>query len=223
MKKVFILIVVTVVFVVIYSCNKLSSDDDIEIVVDNVDIPAETSTLKNSIKELKSVLSVELPKIYEVSEKTLARGDMNKTALEIQDLSESEAKEVLSTLSKPIVKMLKAQGFTENDWAEFEDTNDPAFILAGILYLGMYESNSENVAVPLMKSDDENSCWDLDRIVACAGVALGIDAVINAFKGIGCITQSLALATLKTLAKSVVGIAGAVILIAQFSECMGWI
>lgn len=86
---------------------------------------------------------------------------------------------------------------------------------------------AEHDVVPLVQTQAENAngetCWDIKRIAACAAAAIGIDIIYNAFRGIGCITKTVALSTLKIVAKSVLGVAQVVIFIAEFSICMGWI
>ena len=50
------------------------------------------------------------------------------------NINEEQIKQELAALSTPIVNMLKSHGFTDKDWEEFEGTDDPAFILSGIVF-----------------------------------------------------------------------------------------
>lgn len=226
MKSFFIASVIVVLAISVYSCYHNSSESDIDIELRDADLGG-TSEFTQKIQNVKDALADKLPKICEFSEKSLSISRSVNRELEVAAISDSETKEILVSLATPIVEMLKAQGFSEKDWAEFEDTSDPAFILTGILYLGMQEANAEHDVVPLMQiwgeNEDDDTCWDMQRIVACAAAAIGIDVIYNAFNGIKCITKAVALSTLNIVAKSVLGTAQVIVFIVEFSVCMGWI
>lgn len=137
MKTFFVMSVIVVWVVSVCSCQHDGAEGNIEL--GSADLGG-TFELTQKIQNVKDVLTDELPKICGFSEKQLSRSDSVNGELKMAAISESEAKKILASLAVPIVGMLNAQGFSEKDWAEFEDTSDPAFILAGILYLGMLDA-----------------------------------------------------------------------------------
>lgn len=176
------------------------------------------SSMTWEAKEFKNVLSEKLPSILEFSER------VNTKSITKED-NTIEVRKLLSSLSSSIVNMLKSQGFTEKSWAEFENTSDPQFILAGILYFGIYQKNVENPRTPLLKTRTEggdDGCFDPYQVLDCILQATGVKIVMDAFIG-KCITKAIALELCKVAAKKVVGPIAIAIAIGDFAHCMGWL
>ncbi len=220
MKSFLYSIAIAILLISMASCNNNY--------VEMEEIPAISETvLPPSTQEFKDAVVEKLPTFIKYAEKASSRANMPS------DEDEIEARRLCSSLAAPLVNMLKSHGFTDADWTEFESQGDPSFILAGIIYLALFENNVMNNVIPLSRAlseggggddDDDDECWDIARVASCAATALGIKDVVSYFKGIPCITKNIAFSVIKTIVPKVLGGAlSAIIVIANFSVCMGWI
>lgn len=117
--------------------------------------------------------------------------------------------------------MLKSHGFTDKDWEEFEGTDDPAFILSGIVFLGMLESNANSISAVKTRTESE-SCFDPYKVLDCILQATGVTTVMDAFLG-KCVTKAIAYGLCKETLKKVVGPIAVAIALGDFAHCMGWL
>lgn len=195
---------------IINSCNEVDTP--------NID---ESVGLTKEAQVLKELYKVEIPKMEEL---IVSRAENN--------LTEEEAKKFLATFSSQTVSMLKSYGFTEKDWEEFDSTNDPAFIISGMLFLAVAESSIQPTSLPLVKSrtveNNENvdSCVTLERISLClATAAFGkqiMDILSKEFMGVTCITKALFWATVKRAVTNANLVIAMVSFAVEFAMCVGW-
>lgn len=205
MRKFFFIAVLAIVSSIFFQgCNS-------ESFLEEQTVKMSTKKLGEEEVALKELLINTLPKI-ETLTKTSTRSVVNEEQIE----------QTLSSLSVPVVNMLKSHGFTEKDWAEFEGTDDPAFILSGIVFLGMLESNSNSTHSIKTRSESDDSCFDPYKVLDCVLQATGVATVIDAFLG-NCITKYIAYEICKQALKKVAGPIAVAIALGDFAHCMGWL
>lgn len=168
----------------------------------------------NSEVALKEQLVDVLPKIMTLAESPTTRGTESHN-------NEEQIRQELAALSTSIISMLKSHGFTEKDWEEFEGADDPAFILSGIVFLGMLESNANSISTIKTRSESE-SCFDPYQVLDCILQATGVTAAMDAILG-KCVTKAIAYGLCKAAIKKVVGPIAVAIALGDFAHCMGWL
>lgn len=213
----------TIIFVLVslcigglfYSCTNFDAFSDF----DDLQFNAKSS-LTFDAQLLKKQYQQEMPMLHNLVES----GAINK-------MSEDEIKEQFSALSVHTVSMLKSYGFNEKDWAEFENVNDPRFVLAGMLFLSVMEENDVKAIAPVRtksittEGDDEGCLLaSLERIYSCVTAASALstilDGVKDGLKGVLCVTRKVLFSVLKK-ATAFLAIADAIILIVDVADCLG--
>ena len=208
MKKItlFTIMVVLLLSGAIYSCNGFEDFDF-----------NESTALTDEAQTLKELYQAEIPKL----------GELIETRAE-SSLTDEENRRFLTSFSSQTVSMLKSYGFTEKDWEEFESTQDPAFILSGMLFLAVMDTNNEEVSFSFLKTrameegEEDDSCYDPYKAIDCLRFATGIDDWLD-LMSMGCLTQTLLLTACKSTAGAIVGAAALAYVMWEFSQCMGWI
>lgn len=130
-------------------------------------------------------------------------------------------------LNEKSLKMLETYGIYYSDLEDMLDgKNDPRITLIGVFWIALLEENSNDVFMPRMKTrsepGDDGVCYDLQSILNCAGLAIGLTDLSAALQNLKCISKTAALAAFKTAAKRALGVAGVALAIATFGDCMGW-
>lgn len=209
MKKItfFTIMVVLLLSGAIYSCNGFEDFDF-----------NESTALTDEAQALKELYQAEIPKLGELIETRAG-----------SSLTDEENRNFLASFSSQTVSMLKSYGFTEKDWGEFESMQDPAFILSGMLFLAVMDTNNEEVSFSFLKTraieegEEDESCLSLDRVMSCVGTALGFTEIYNLLAGYQCITAKIAIQITSTVAKRTLGVLAAADFIYSFSVCIGWL
>lgn len=123
--------------------------------------------------------------------------------------------------------MLNSYGLTEKEWEKFGDIKKPTFVLAGMLFLAVVDSNNTEKSFSYLKSratEDENdeTCYSEFQAFECLKDATGIDDFGDLIAK-GCLTRTILL----WACESVVGLGVGAVTVAyvtwKFSRCMGWI
>jgi len=208
MKKItlFTIMVVLLLSGAIYSCNGFEDFDF-----------NESTALTDEAQALKELYQAEIPKLGELIETRAG-----------SSLTDEENRNFLASFSSQTVSMLKSYGFTEKDWGEFESIQDPAFILSGMLFLAVMDTNNEDVSFSFLKTrameegEEDDSCYNPYKALDCLRSATGIDNWLN-LMSMGCLTKELLLAACKSTAGAIVGAAALAYVMWEFSQCMGWI
>lgn len=212
----------TIIFVLVslcigglfYSCTNFDAFSDF----DDLQFNAKSS-LTFDAQLLKKQYQQEMPMLHNLVES----GAINK-------MSEDEIKEQFSALSVHTVSMLKSYGFNEKDWAEFEDVNDPRFVLAGMLFLSVMEENDVKAIAPVRTKSittegDDEGCLIItfDQIKACIQAVVTINSVVddvsNSLKNVLCVTKKIFFAALKK-ALVAVSVIDAGVLVYRVAVCL---
>lgn len=201
----FIAVLAIISSIVFHACNSENFSEE-----QTKELSKSSTKLGEKEVALKEQLISILPKI----------GTLTSTSTRSM-ADEEQIKQTLSSLSVPIVNMLKSHGFTEKDWDEFEGTDDPTFILSGIVFLGMLESNSNSIHTIKTRTESEDACFDPYQVLDCVLQATGVATVIDAFLG-NCITKLIAYEICKQALKKVIGPIAVAIALGDFAHCMGW-
>ena len=208
MKKItlFTIMVVLLLSGAIYSCNGFEDFDF-----------NESTALTDEAQTLKELYQAEIPKLGELIETRAG-----------SSLTDEENRNFLASFSSQTVSMLKSYGFTEKDWGEFESIQDPAFILSGMLFLAVMDTNNEEVSFSFLKTrameegEEDDSCYNPYKALDCLRSATGIDNWLD-LMSMGCLTKELLLTACKSTAGAIVGAAALAYVMWEFSQCMGWI
>ena len=208
MKKItfFTIMVVLLLSGAIYSCNGFEDFDF-----------NESTALTDEAQALKELYQAEIPKLGELIETRAG-----------SSLTDEENRNFLASFSSQTVSMLKSYGFTEKDWGEFESIQDPAFILSGMLFLAVMDTNNEEVSFSFLKTrameegEEDDSCYNPYKALDCLRSATGIDNWLD-LMSMGCLTKELLLTACKSTAGAIVGAAALAYVMWEFSQCMGWI
>ena len=208
MKKItlFTIMVVLLLSGAIYSCNGFEDFDF-----------NESTALTDEAQTLKELYQAEIPKLGELIETRAG-----------SSLTDEENRNFLASFSSQTVSMLKSYGFTEKDWGEFESMQDPAFILSGMLFLAVMDTNNEEVSFSFLKTrameegEEDDSCYNPYKALDCLRSATGIDNWLD-LMSMGCLTKELLLTACKSTAGAIVGAAALAYVMWEFSQCMGWI
>ena len=208
MKKItlFTIMVVLLLSGAIYSCNGFEDFDF-----------NESPALTDEAQALKELYQAEIPKLGELIETRAG-----------SSLTDEENRNFLASFSSQTVSMLKSYGFTEKDWGEFESIQDPAFILSGMLFLAVMDTNNEEVSFSFLKTrameegEEDDSCYNPYKALDCLRSATGIDNWLD-LMSMGCLTKELLLTACKSTAGAIVGAAALAYVMWEFSQCMGWI
>ena len=214
MKTFFVIIVALFACIIFNSCGSEDVFPE-KMQMDGMsEFESNSEEVVNSEVALKEQLVDVLPKIMTLTESPTTRGSES-------NINEEQIKQELAALSTPIVNMLKSHGFTDKDWEEFEGTDDPAFILSGIVFLGMLESNANSISAVKTRTESE-SCFDPYKVLDCILQATGVTTVMDAFLG-KCVTKAIAYGLCKEALKKVVGPIAVAIALGDFAHCMGWL
>lgn len=208
MKKVTIFTLAFIVFLggALYSCNGF----------EDLNMEQQPVELTEEAQQLKELYQTEMLKMSEMME--------SRTASE---MTEEEALRMLSTFTEPTIKMLNSYGLTEKEWEKFGDIKKPTFVLAGMLFLAVVDSNNTEKSFSYLKSratEDENdeTCYSEFQAFECLKDATGIDDFGDLIAK-GCLTRTILL----WACESVVGLGVGAVTVAyvtwKFSRCMGWI
>lgn len=208
MKKItlFTIMVVLLLSGAIYSCNGFEDFDF-----------NESTALTDEAQALKELYQAEIPKLGELIETRAG-----------SSLTDEENRNFLASFSSQTVSMLKSYGFTEKDWGEFESMQDPAFILSGMLFLAVMDTNNEEVSFSFLKTrameegEEDDSCYNPYKALDCLRSATGIDNWLD-LMSMGCLTKELLLTACKSTAGAIVGAAALAYVMWEFSQYMGWI
>lgn len=136
---------------------------------------------------------------------------------EIQNQTEQEAKDVLKPLIEGTKELFSSYGVEESDFLEELDSEDPRIAILGLALLSA-KNNDNEVAVNL--SGLFVSDMYAQDAYDCALRAVGIDAIIELFKGK--VTRKIAKKALRKIASRALGWVGAAWAAYEFGDCMGW-
>jgi hypothetical protein len=113
---------------------------------------------------------------------------------------------------------------------EFTDPNDPRIALIGLFLLAAERQEKQEVALNFAQAfgtftyaqDAPNNELSEARPdwVECMIIAVGIDAVVEFFKGN--VTEAIAKKAIKKIASRALGVVGAAVALYEFGSCMGW-
>lgn len=212
MKKVTLLSIMFVLLLIgtIYSCTGFEEPDF-----------NKSTALTSDAQALKELYQAEIPKFGELIE---TRTECN--------LTQEEANIFLSSFSTQTVKMLKSYGFTEKDWEEFESIQDPAFILSGMLFLAVMDTNNEDVSFSLLKTrateeSDDDTCFSWEQLGNCLATAALGDNIVKAIKqeliGVTCVTKTIFWSVVKRVIKNFGLVISIASFVYEFSYCIGWL